>query len=198
VFYPSDVEAETSVVDGIGQRLTLSIENVRGGGGQRRISVYSPFWIVNTTEHSLRYRQEKGNTSFVSGTVSSPDRDGSTPLEGLRAEVNYDAPHDIVDESDSGLIRKRTVFSGMAGALATAPGCCDLPPEDVVALVDAELPLETLARLAFMFNYNEGMLSLGSQKLCVQLWDGTGLTHYASDWSQGLSLDSVGFSQALG
>ena len=48
----NDVATETSVVDGVGQRLTLSIENTRGGGGQRRVSLFCPFWIVNTTEHA--------------------------------------------------------------------------------------------------------------------------------------------------
>jgi hypothetical protein len=86
----------------------------------------------------------------------------------------------------------------MPGALATAPGRCDLPPDEVASLVDADLALEKLANLAFMFNFSEGMLSLGNQKLCMQLWDGTGMTRYASDWSQGFSLDSVGFSQVVG
>ena len=195
VFFPSDVAAETIVVDGIGQRLTLNIETVRGGGGQRTISVYSPFWIVNTTEHSLRYRQEKSSTSFPSGTVSSPEKDGSVPLEGGRAEANYGAP------SGRHLATERvwgTVFSGMPGALASSPGRCDLRPDEVASLVDADLPLEKLAELAFMFNFSEGVLSLGNQKLCMQLWDGTGVTAYASDWSQGFSLDSVGFSQVVG
>ena len=31
-FFPSDVASETTVVDGLGQRLTLNIENLRGGG----------------------------------------------------------------------------------------------------------------------------------------------------------------------
>lgn len=198
-FFPSDVVAETTVVDGIGQRLTLNIENVRGGGGQRRISVYSPFWIVNSTEHSLRYRQEKGNTSFVCGTVSTPERDGSLPLEGGRAEMNYRPPRRRDLEATGATCRRtETIFSGTPGALASSPGVCDLPPNKVVELVDANLALNELARLAFMFNFSEGVLSLGNQKLCVQLWDGTGTTPYASDWSQGLSLDSVGFSQVVG
>jgi len=39
-YFPQDVDAETTVVDGVGQRLKLNIENIRGGGGQRRISVF--------------------------------------------------------------------------------------------------------------------------------------------------------------
>jgi hypothetical protein len=55
----SDIATETKVVDGAGQRLTLQIENIRGGGGQRRISLFCPYWIVNTTEHALRYKEDK-------------------------------------------------------------------------------------------------------------------------------------------
>ncbi len=67
-YVADDVATETTVVDSVGQRLTLRIENIRGGGGQRKITLFCPFWIVNTTEHSLRYSQEKGK-SYVSGTV---------------------------------------------------------------------------------------------------------------------------------
>lgn len=52
----SDIASSTTVVDSIGQKLTLKIDNVQGGGGQRRISIFCPFWIVNNTEHSLVYR----------------------------------------------------------------------------------------------------------------------------------------------
>jgi hypothetical protein len=67
-FFP-DIVSETSVVNTVGQRLSLNIENIRGGGGQRRISLFCPFWL-NTTEHTLRYRQEEKSKAFVSGTVS--------------------------------------------------------------------------------------------------------------------------------
>lgn len=52
-YYANDVASETCVVDGIGQRLELKIENIRGGGGQRRISLYCPFWIVVSTPRSI-------------------------------------------------------------------------------------------------------------------------------------------------
>lgn len=186
------------MVDSLGQRLTLSIENVRGGGGQRQISVFSPFWIVNTTEHALRFKQEKSK-SFVSGTVSAPSKDGSLPLSGGRAHENDGDPQaqfgDTYESSQS--MQMHTVFSGTAGALASSPGQCELPPAEVAALIESDLPIGKLANLAFMFNFNEGMLTLGHQKICVQLWDGNGVTRYASDWSQGFSLDSVGFSQVV-
>lgn len=84
-----DIATELSVVDSLGQRLTLHIDNVLGSGGQRRLSLYSPFWIVNTTEHSLRYKEKA--LSFVAGTVSSRAMDGSKPVdEGHRSHLDID------------------------------------------------------------------------------------------------------------
>lgn len=39
------IDAEIIVVDSIGQRLTLHIDNVIGGGGQRVISLFCPYWV---------------------------------------------------------------------------------------------------------------------------------------------------------
>ena len=193
VYFPHDVVDETTVVDGLGQRLILNIENVRGGGGQRRVSVFAQYWIVNCTEHPLRYKQEKGST-FVSGTVHSPEKDGSLPLSGGRARAKYDNTREKRWDRFSG-----TIFSGTFGALATSPGRCDLPPDQVAKLIDANLSLENLATLAFMFNFHEGsVMMIGSQRLAVQLGDGTGETSYESDWSRGFSIDSVGISQFVG
>jgi SHR-binding domain of vacuolar-sorting associated protein 13 len=193
-FFPQDVAVETSVVDGIGQRLTLSIENIRGGGGQRRISVFCPFWIVNTTEHALRYRQEKSK-SFVSGTVLSPSKDGSIPLSGGHARAKYDSS-DVTDSMKNHPCRSEcTIFSGAPGALATSAGRSLLISDQIAVLLDGKLPIERLSRMAFMFNFHEGVLTLGHQRLCAQLGDGTTESRYTSNWSRGFSLDSVGFSQ---
>jgi SHR-binding domain of vacuolar-sorting associated protein 13 len=198
-FFPHDVAEETTVVDGLGQRLTLNIDNVRGGGGQRRVSVFALYWIINCTEHPLRYRQEKSNT-FVSGTVHSPEKDGSLPLSGGRSRANYGYLKDDGDSLHPHTSKtSETIFSGTFGALATSPGRCDHPPEKVAKIIDTNLPLENLASLAFMFNFQEGsVIAMGSQRLCVQLGDGTGKTNYESDWSRGLSIDSVGISQIVG
>lgn len=63
---------ETSVVlvDTVGQKLRLKVENNEGGGGQRHLIVYCPFWIVNTTQFSFRIREE-GRISLPAGTVTS-------------------------------------------------------------------------------------------------------------------------------
>jgi len=203
-FDPADVVDETVVVDSVGQRLTLKIDNNRGGGGQRRISLYCPLWIVNTTEHALTYKQEKGS-SFVSGTVVSPSKDGSRPVDDSdRNYIRNDkgrplrsrGPIDEIRPAGSHDARSRKgVFAGTPGALATAPGKRPLAPEKIVSLLDKDLPLKTLAEVAFMFNFQLDILSIF--KLCVQLSDGTGDSQYSSAWSQGFSLDSVGVNQIV-
>jgi hypothetical protein len=69
--------------------------------------------------------------------------------------------------------------------------------QDLALLLDRNLSLEIMAKVAFMFNFHEGVLSLGQQRLCVQLADGKGDLQYSSDWSHGFSLESVGFSQVV-
>lgn len=205
----NDIATETTVVDGIGQRLTLNLENIRGGGGQRRVSLYCPYWIVNTTEHSLRYRQDKGK-SFVSGTVISQGKDGSKPVDG--SNRNYRMYHKVQvdkrqssrrvmartpEEPESSRLTSKTIFAGTPGALATAPGRCYLKPSELTELIDRDLSLEMMAQIAFMFNFHEEGLSIGHQMLSVQMHDGSGEWDYSSEWSRGFSLESVGFSQIV-
>ena len=84
VFTIDDIATETTVLDHLGQKMNLCIENRLGGGGQRHITIYCPYWIVNTTEHALRYRQEK-ISAYVSGTKVSESQDGSRIVDLKRA-----------------------------------------------------------------------------------------------------------------
>lgn len=157
----------------MGQRLVLGIENLRGGGGQRHISVFSHYWIVNTTEHSLRYKQEKCS-AFVSGNVFSPSRDGSKPIDNVRSSLEN--PRNVVTDDST------AIFSGTPGALA--PSWRDNTPEDMAVLLERDIPLNRLARLSFMFSFQEAnVMTIGQQRLCIKLSDGTGVTEYESDWS---------------
>ena len=206
-FSLDEVATETTVVDGIGQRLTLYLENIRGGGGERRVSLYCPFWIVNTTEHSLRYKQDKAK-SFVSGTVHGRERDGSRPVDGSNRNHRQRHKKEIIkretsrpdvtrieaDDSSSLAVTGKGVFAGTPGLLATSPGHTDLPAHEIAELIDRNLSLEKLAQLAFMFNFHDEGLSIGNHLLSVQLYDGSGNWNYTSEWSRGFSLDSVGFS----
>ena len=213
-FSTADIANETTVVDSVGQRLTLRIENIRGGGGQRRVSLYCPFWIVNTTEHALRYKEDK-EKRFVCGTVSSSEKDGSMPVDGSnrhyrsryemqsKRRVELSSPS-FVDKNAPLLnnvpMNTETVFSGTHGALATSPGRCTLSPEDISDLIDRDMPSQKLAEIAFMFNfYEDGM---GVEKLIVQLYDGLRSNEsksldYTSGWSTGFGLETVGFSQVI-
>jgi hypothetical protein len=196
-FLADDVAPQTTIVDGLGQRLTITIENIRGGGGQRRITVYCRYWILNVTEHCLRYRQENSKL-FVSGTVISQSKNGSLPLSGARSLAKYAPPKDNALGPDS-RDDVRTIFAGTPGVLATSPGRCELPPHTVAHLLDSSLPIDQMAKFAFMFNFHDGNVgNIGHFKLCLQLWDGTGETRYCSDWSKGFSLDSVGVGQTIG
>jgi hypothetical protein len=169
----------------------LQIENIRGGGGQRRISVYCPFWVVNTTELPLRYKQENSKL-YVSGTVHSPDRDGSKSMSNIgRGRSGRDTRSAAIMNDNK---EKRSVFSGTPGALASISEESRLRKNEIARLLDADLTITKLWELAFMFNFPEG-LGIAAQRLCIQLKDGTGSVSYQSDWSKGLTLESVGIAQ---
>lgn len=191
-FSLEDVATETTIVDSLGQRLDLSIENNLGSGGQRHITVYCPFWILNTTEHSLRYKQDK-TALFVSGTVSSPSKDGSKAVDDSN---RYHGLGHTANDFDGVRSRRGTVFSGTPGALAK----CDInytdEHRDLVRMLSKDIPLNEMAAMAFMFNFYETVL--GQQKLSVQLHSGTQKNIYSSDWSMGFSLESVGVTQIVG
>lgn len=62
----------TSIVltDTVGQRIRLNVENTLGGGGQRQVAVYCPYWVVNTSQYSLRIMEE-GINVLPAGTVTA-------------------------------------------------------------------------------------------------------------------------------
>ncbi|KAL7543443.1 hypothetical protein ACHAXR_012723, partial [Thalassiosira sp. AJA248-18] len=195
-FGVEDIATELSVTDSLGQRLTLLIDNVLGSGGQRRVSLYCPFWIVNTTEHALRYKQEKAQ-SFVSGTVLSSEKDGSKPVDG---SYRNDAEEDDDLTPESNLDSLNTVFSGRAGALSLLNAMNDneTQPAVLAALISEDLPLRVISKLAFMFNFQDILLG-GSPRLCIQLADTrSDSSRYTSAWSSGFGLESVGVTQIVG
>ena len=199
-FGAEDVASETCVLDSMGQRITLHIDNVLGSGGQRRITLYCPFWIVNTTEHSLRYKQEK-TLSFVSGTVLSPEKDGSKPVDGSNRNDIDDIEDAMANSTfDAGLesLKLKTIFSGTPGALTLLKAQYGhaLKPAVIATLISEDLPLSVISKLAFMFNFQDVLSLGGPPRLCVQLADTTG--QYTSSWSAGFSLESVGVTQIVG
>jgi hypothetical protein len=194
-----DIATETTVVDSVGQRLTLMIDNVLGNGGQRQVTIYSPFWIVNTTEHSLRYKQENA-MSYVSGTVLGPEKDGSKPVDGSNRN---DADEDnIKTGSVAGFdsLQLNTIFPGTPGALKELEKLGNIPskPAILAALISEDLPLSITSKLAIMFNFQEVLSLSGTPRLCIQLADATNPSQYTSAWSSGFGLESVGVTQIVG
>ena len=194
-----DIATETIVVDSVGQRLTLMIDNVLGNGGQRQVTIYSPFWIVNTTEHSLRYKQEKA-MSYVSGTVLGPEKDGSKPVDGSnRNDADEDnMPTGSVAGFDS--LQLNTIFPGTPGVLKELEKLGNIPskPAILAALISEDLPLSITSKLAIMFNFQEVLSLSGTPRLCIQLADATNPSQYTSAWSSGFGLESVGVTQIVG
>ena len=94
-------------------------------------------------------------------------------------------------------INLHTIFPGTPGALATAQGRCNLPPEKLASLIDHDLPLDKVADLAYMFNFHDEALGTGNQMLSVQLYDGSCQSKYFSEWSRGFGVESVGISQVV-
>ena len=172
-----DIATETTLVDHLGQKINLSIENKFGQGGQRHVTIFCPYWIVNTTEHALRYRQEKAS-SYVSGTKVRASQDGSRFVDSENADSKND-----------------TIFPGKPGALATPNLSLDM----FASLMEKDMPIHRIASMAFMFNFFRDGLSIGGyeRKVCIQLADPTGGTKYESEWSKGVSLESVGVPQPI-
>ena len=199
-FCAEDIATETTVVDSVGQRLTLLLDNVFGNGGQRHVTIYSPFWIVNTTEHSLRYKQEKA-LSYVSGTVWRDGKDGSKPVDGSNRNENDDEFGVSSTRNGAGLnmLKLNTVFSGTHGALKKLEEIDNeaSKPAILAALISEDLPLSITSKLAFMFNFQVSSLA-GSPRMCIQLDDKTKTSVYTSAWSSGFGLESVGVTQIVG
>jgi hypothetical protein len=65
-------KTQSSIIltDSVGQRLRLHIQNKMGGGGHRHILVYCPYWVINTSQYSLRLKEE-GSQYLPAGTVTA-------------------------------------------------------------------------------------------------------------------------------
>ena len=139
----------------------------------------------------MRYKQEKVS-GFVSGTVLSSEADGSKRVD-FSNRNKEDAHKDGPSKLDYHQGPYSTIFSGRPGALFRPDGSA-LEPATLTSLISEDLPLSTMSRLAFMFNFQE-VLSLGSPpRLQVQLAE----SEYSSAWSPGFGLESVGVTQIVG
>ena len=91
------------MVDRHGQSLRIHIENVEGEGGQRNITVYCPYWIVNTTQYMMRVREE-GTSKDQLPLRSRPILKKGRHASGKRViadEEGDNLTYNIVDNGDS-------------------------------------------------------------------------------------------------
>ena len=65
-----DVDTSISMLDTENQKLVLELHHQVGGAGQRRTTVYTPYWLVNNTNCVLTYLQE-GKSVPPAGTLSA-------------------------------------------------------------------------------------------------------------------------------
>jgi hypothetical protein len=182
-----ELGSSIAVTDGVGQRLQLRIENRKGSGGQRHVSVYCPFWMVNTSHYALRFRQD-GSKILPAGTVSRLG-DGSRPIY-----VNGSEDGKSNNGNFSKCDKPGGAFAGLPGPMLAkwlGPDDNDTNPGVVPEqLLKEELSLVELAQYAFMFNFSDStVLGFGEKRVCVQVED--------SHWSKPFSLEGIGMSQVL-
>jgi hypothetical protein len=213
----SNTQADQSIIltDSVGQRLRLQIENTVGGGGHRKLIVYCPYWIVNTSQYSLRLRNERTD-SLPAGTYN-PNRDGmifsssSSHLPHPSSSTFSGSGLELNDLSRKNAQRRSQNFhlipTTTTGTTATAtreekmflgrPGPLHLHR---VKEIELDSPLRNLLRdlkfdqileLSSLFNFMESSETniLGTQKVTAQLEDST--------WSKAFTLESAGVNQVL-
>lgn len=168
----SGEDASVLLADSMGQRLRLNIENVEGGGGERHIVVYCPYWIVNTSQYCLRIREEGAPKDQLPAGSVTPTKDGTRP-------VAYGSVKQWPEQ-----MGRDTIFPGKVPPLhASHRENGQIPNDDPLRNMLLDLPFEEIVKFAYMYNYPDGHV-LGKRRVCVQIDD--------SEWSQGFSLDSVG------
>jgi hypothetical protein len=177
------------LTDTVGQRLFINIDNKEGGGGQRHIAVYCPYWIVNTSQFSLRIRQE-GSQHLPAGTVTL-QKDGTRPVVFSNSfSDNQFNGSDSNNRPDGKLpMGVGKIFPGRPGQLhhSTAREISNQSP---LKSLLRELGFEETVDLSYMFNFhNDNDIIFGKKKVVVQIDD--------SDWSSSFSLDSVGVKQSI-
>jgi hypothetical protein len=214
VSVPDEVAKSITLVDFENKKLVLGLNHQVGGAGQRRVTVYCPYWLVNMTNCFLVYRQE-GKSSYPAGTilkVNEPpaptrpvvaDRELSTPYDERKASRS--PPPDR--EPDRG--REDGSFIPMTGPGRSEKRHKQFPgPQGLERFHDKVLAglrtntasvstrftdsfdLLELCNASFMFNFGEDtVLVLGHRRLQIRVNE--------SAWSKGFSLDTVGVNQVI-
>jgi hypothetical protein len=191
----SDSMTDMSIVltDSVGQRLRLQIENKVGGGGHRKLVIYCPYWIVNTSQYTLRLRNERSD-HLPAGTINS-QRDGIFPsyptFSGLElGDIRKKTQRRHKNTISNLPIMEEKVFLGSPGPLHFTREK-EIELNSTVRNLLRDLKFDQVLELASLFNFLESADAniLGTQKVTAQLEDST--------WSKAFTLESAGVNQVL-
>ena len=163
------------LADREGQRLRINIDNILGSSGHRHVTVYCPYWIVNTSQYSYRIRQD-GHKILTAGST--------TPLlDGAKSD----------NEEEILKIKNRSIYPGNKGTLhhEKTENIMGISTDNRqnCELLSEQLPLDKIIDLAYMFNFEDDINVLGNRRVLLQLDD--------SEWSSPFSIDSVGVKQSI-
>ncbi|KAJ8600439.1 hypothetical protein CTAYLR_001418 [Chrysophaeum taylorii] len=138
----ADVDTYATVADEIGQKLDICVSSRIGGGGQRHVIAYVPFWMVNLTQYSIRYAQEGARDQLPAGTVFGGAQELASPSRS--SEWSY-VPR----------LASLSKLPGAAGPLAIErlerKGPALQPPHEQIS---QEMDEAFLCSSGFMFNFN--------------------------------------------
>lgn len=216
--FSTKTQSSIILTDSVGQRLRLQIQNKMGGGGHRHILVYCPYWVVNTSQYTLRLKEE-GSKYLPAGTVTaqrsthlSPhpcphilfSRNGRLPLLSNTSRLNRFQPapfslgaqslhnphhHSLHTQADFLEVEEK-VYPGSPGPLHSSK-VREIEIDSPLQNLLSDLSFDQMRSMSSMFNFLEESDSrlLGSQKVIAQL-------DY-SNWSNSFTLESVGVNQVL-
>ncbi len=174
-FGNDQVSNELSLADEKGQTLSLCISNIRGAGGQRTVTIYCPFWVVNITPYPLIF-QEDSARGFVCGT-KCPSKIFTIPFSRDSMTVK--------DQLSAVFKCRGTVLNGSPGVLASIDRRHMSVPL-ISALLSEDLPLEDLSTCCFMFNFSGEW----GRRFVLKLIDRRN-PNIKSAFSNGVSLDVI-------
>ncbi|EQC39074.1 hypothetical protein SDRG_03282 [Saprolegnia diclina VS20] len=157
--------------------LKLKIEHLVGGGGQRAIVLYAPYWLVNYTPYALQYKQETRHYQ-VAGSAGAEDRRRTLDERWMWKSLLRDlhcTSFLTESEQDETCMHVETAATGeLCGC--PSPACAG----------------RRSARFATMFSFSSAAfddVSAFANSLCIKCPKYT--------WSKGFSLEALGIDQVV-
>jgi hypothetical protein len=219
VFFEGEIDENSfiTMIDSASQKVRLQLKNTLGDGGQRSLTLYAPYWIVNTSQYTVRIRSE-GSDNLPAGTVTD-QVDGSRQIQhelfntNSKADTDDDVIHEQImrknwarDVSNDSLppisamkrtsstgakensrVEDSTVYPGNPGPVHRTRPTLQ-SDESLLHYVGKSLPFDDARNLAYIFNHKENYLGSSSRKsIEIQLEN--------SKWSAPISIDSIAINQ---